>query len=210
MIAEDLGFRRDEVQFYGIESEDRARMEATDPEGNPVPVKMVIASYSITADREADAQRDVLRSPTCYTEQSVITLQGPRQGRQPRGVQGQEGLHALHLDQRDRPPDASGATLIRANRVSECFDRRWTADEVDAVTTDAAILAGFKAHDPGRATTTGTWAGRDRGVGRQRRRQPGAADLVNLTLYRSLKDPKDARWEQAYQNNLAGRDRRRT
>ena len=28
MIAEDLGFRRDQVRFYGMESEDRARMQA--------------------------------------------------------------------------------------------------------------------------------------------------------------------------------------
>ncbi len=30
MIAEDLGFRRSEVRFYGMESEDRARMQAED------------------------------------------------------------------------------------------------------------------------------------------------------------------------------------
>src|SRR4051812_12441389 len=46
MIAEDLGFRRQEVKFYAIESEDRARMQATDPTSDPpnqrVPVKLVI------------------------------------------------------------------------------------------------------------------------------------------------------------------------
>src|SRR5262249_5640523 len=43
MIAEDLGFRRQEVRFYAMESEDRARMQATDATGKRVPVKMVIA-----------------------------------------------------------------------------------------------------------------------------------------------------------------------
>src|SRR4051794_759368 len=53
MIAEDLGFRRSDVKFYAMESEDRARMQATDAKGNRVPVKMVIASYSITPERKA-------------------------------------------------------------------------------------------------------------------------------------------------------------
>ena len=51
-------------------------MQATDPRASRVPVKMVIASYSITAGARGERRRDVLRSRTCYTEQSVITLKG--------------------------------------------------------------------------------------------------------------------------------------
>src|SRR4051794_32673248 len=76
MVAEDLGFRRQEVKFYAIESEDRARMQATDPASDPpnqrVPVKMVIASYSITADRIAQGVK--FSDPFLYPEQSVVTL----------------------------------------------------------------------------------------------------------------------------------------
>jgi len=44
LIAEDLGFRRGEIRFLSIESEDRARMQATDSNGNRVGVDMVIAA----------------------------------------------------------------------------------------------------------------------------------------------------------------------
>jgi glutamate transport system substrate-binding protein len=75
MIAEDLGFRRQEVRFYAIQSEDRARMQATDPANQKrVPVKMVIASYSITAARTAMGVN--FAGPYLYTEQSVVTLEG--------------------------------------------------------------------------------------------------------------------------------------
>jgi glutamate transport system substrate-binding protein len=75
MIAEDLGFRRDDVRFYGLESEDRARMQATDPaDGKRVPVQLVIASYSITEERRKAGVH--FSEPYLYTEQSVITLTG--------------------------------------------------------------------------------------------------------------------------------------
>src|SRR4051794_25959646 len=78
MIAADLGFRRQEVRFYPIESEDRARMQASDPASNPpgqrVPVKLVIASYSITADRITQGVN--FAGPYLYTEQSVVTVEG--------------------------------------------------------------------------------------------------------------------------------------
>src|SRR3712207_7199129 len=60
---------RSDVRFYGMESEDRARMQGVDLKGNRVPVKMVIASYSITAEREA--RQDV----TLRSEEHTSELQ---------------------------------------------------------------------------------------------------------------------------------------
>ncbi|WP_432417579.1 transporter substrate-binding domain-containing protein [Actinoplanes solisilvae] len=67
MIAEDLGFRRSEVKFYSIESEDRPRMQATAPNGDRVPVKLVIASFSITESRIKAGVG--FSAPYLYTEQ---------------------------------------------------------------------------------------------------------------------------------------------
>lgn len=199
MIAEDLGFRRGEVKFYAMESEDRVRMQATDAKERRVPVKLVIASYSITAEREAETGV-TFSAPYLYTEQSVLTLKGHPK------VSALEDLEArkvctLSASTSQAAPKNAGAIVVRKNRVSECIDDL-LAHKVDAVSTDAAILAGFKARSPdlfehwdlGLATTEawGVNVGENQAL----------KTLVDLTLFRSLKDPADDRWEVAYERNL--------
>ena len=199
MIAEDLGFRREEVRFYGIESEDRARMEATDLAGKPVPVKMVIASYSITEDREREPNVMFTQS-YLHTEQSVITLKG-----HPKVASLEEfndkKVCTLSSSTSAQTADDSGALLTRRNRVSECFDLL-DNDQVDAITTDAAILAGFKAREPDKYDHWDLGLDKTEPWGVSVGANEALRDLVNITLYRSFKDPKDARWEQAYEKNI--------
>ena len=199
MIAEDLGFRHDDVRFYGIESEDRARMEATDPAGNPVPVKMVIASYSITEDREREPNVMFTQS-YLHTEQSVITLAG-----HPKVASLDEFNHkkvcTLSASTSAKAAVDSGAVLTGRNRVSECFellDHR----KVDAITTDAAILGGFKAANPAKYDHWDLGWDKTEAWGVSVGANAALRDLVNITLYRSFKDPKDARWEQAYAGTI--------
>jgi len=199
MIAEDLGFRRDEVRFYGMESEDRVRMQATDGKGDRVPVKMVIASYSITAAREATAGV-TFSAPYLFTEQSVMTLKDHKRVSALEDLAGQK-VCTLSTSTSEAAPQRAKAIVLRRNRVSECFaDLR--AKEVDAVTTDAAILAGYMTKYPGEFAhwdlgldTTEAWGVN---VGEN----VALKKLVDLTLYRSLKDPADDRWEVAYERNL--------
>src|SRR4051794_18092591 len=73
LVAAGLGFRRDEVRFLSIESEDRARMQATDAHGNRMGVDLVVASYSIPPERER-VPGVRFSEPYLYTEQSVVTL----------------------------------------------------------------------------------------------------------------------------------------
>jgi glutamate transport system substrate-binding protein len=200
MIAEDLGFRRDEVRFYGIESEDRARMEATDLEGNPVAVKMVIASYSITKERE-DEPNVMFSASYLHTEQSVITLHGHDKVASLEEFADKE-VCSLSSSTSATAAEKAGAQLVRRNRVSDCF-KLLDLGEVDAVTTDAAILGGYKTQpvddkydhwDLG-LDVTEAW-GVSVGANEALR------DLVDLTLYRSYADPKDSRWEEAYARNI--------
>jgi ABC-type amino acid transport substrate-binding protein len=198
MIAEDLGFRRDEVKFFAIESEDRARMQATGPSGR-VPVKMVIASYSITPARE-NATGVTFSAPYLFTEQSVMTLADHR------AVATLDDLAykkvcTLSTSTSVAAPENAHAVLSRKNRIIECFHELDTGN-VEAVTTDAAILAGYKAkfgdkykHWDLGLETTEAWGVN---VGENR----ALKTLVDLTLYHSLRDPKDHRWEDAYQRNL--------
>lgn len=202
MIAEDLGFTRDQVRFYGMESEDRARMQANDANGKRVPVKMVIASYSITADRKAAGVN--FSQEYLDTEQSVITLKV--QGKSHAPVSALQDLKdqrvcTLSTSTSESALDKAGAKIFRKNRVRECF-AMMDRGEVDAVSTDAAILAGWKAKFPDKYDH---W---DLGLDAVERwgvnvgNNPALKELVDVTLYRSYADPHDERWEKAYQNNL--------
>jgi glutamate transport system substrate-binding protein len=201
MIAEDLGFRRDEVKFYAIESEDRARMQATDAtaEQHRVPVKMVIASYSITADRERMAGV-TFSAPYLYTEQSVLTLKDHAPVAALEDLSGKR-VCTLSASTSEAAPDRAHAIVVRKNRVSECFTEL-DAHRVDAVTTDAAILAGYKARYPDRYAHWDLGLDATEAWGVNVGENAALKTLVDLTLYRSFKDPKDERWELAYQRNL--------
>jgi glutamate transport system substrate-binding protein len=69
IIATDLGFRRSEIRFLAIESEDRAKMQARDKDNGFVTVDLVIASYSITKERE-ELPLVSFSAPYLFTEQS--------------------------------------------------------------------------------------------------------------------------------------------
>ncbi|MBU2666566.1 transporter substrate-binding domain-containing protein [Actinoplanes bogorensis] len=200
MVAEDLGFRRDDVRFYGMESEDRARMQAVDLKGNRVPVKMVIASYSITADREA--RKDVTFSePYLFTEQSVLTLTGKHKPISTlRDLKG-ERVCSLSTATSASALERAGADVISRNRMRECIaDLR--AGTVKAVSTDAAILAGFKAQSPKEFDHWDLGLDETESYGVNVGENEALKKLVDLTLYRSYYDPADDRWEKAYQRNL--------
>ncbi|MEU4218649.1 transporter substrate-binding domain-containing protein [Actinoplanes sp. NPDC026623] len=199
MIAEDLGFRRDEVEFYGIESEDRARMEATDLKGKPVQVKMVIASFSITKDRE-DMPNVMFTQSYLHTEQSVITLKGHGKVASLEEFKGKT-VCTLSSSTSALAAAKSGARLTRRNRVSECFELL-DNEKVEAITTDAAILGGYKYRYPDKYDHWDLGLENTEAWGVSVGANEALRDLANLTLYRSFEDPKDARWEKAYVANI--------
>jgi glutamate transport system substrate-binding protein len=198
MIAEDLGFRRSEVRFYGMESEDRARMQAED-NGRRVPVQMVIASYSITPLREAMTGVN-FSAPYLFTEQSVMTLKDHGKVSALEDLRGGR-VCTLSTATSETAPQKAGAILSRRNRVSECFDDL-RAREVEAVTTDAAILAGYMAAYPGEFAHWDLGLDATEAWGVNVGENGALKTLVDLTLYRSLRDPRDDRWEVAYEKNL--------
>ncbi|BCY13812.1 transporter substrate-binding domain-containing protein [Actinoplanes sp. L3-i22] len=198
MIAEDLGFRRDQVRFYGMESEDRARMQATDPDGKRVPVKMVIASYSITPKRIAEGVH--FSQPYLYTEQSVMTLAGHKPVASLDDFAGQK-VCSLSTATSLTAPKEAGAIVVSKNRVRECFALLDDGD-VDAVSTDAAILAGWKAKFPKKYDHWDLGLDATEAWGVNVGDNPALQKLVDLTLYRSYADPRDDRWEKAYEANL--------
>ena len=199
MIAEDLGFRRGEVKFYAMESEDRVRMQATDTAQRRVPVKLVVASYSITEEREAKTGV-TFSAPYLYTEQSVLTLKGFQKVSALEDLNGIE-VCTLSASTSQTALKEAGAIVRRKNKMIECIDDL-RAGNVDAVSTDAAILAGFKAQSPGEFEHWDLGLDNTEAWGVNVGENEALKTLVDLTLYRSLKDPADDRWELAYERNL--------
>lgn len=199
MIAEDLGFRRDDVRFYGLESEDRARMQATDPaDGKRVPVQLVIASYSITEERRKAGVH--FSEPYLYTEQSVITLTGHPSVVALADLEGQR-VCTLSTSTSESALTEAKAIVTQKNRVKECFDAL-NAGQVEAISTDAAILAGWKHRFPDKYEHWDLGLESNERWGVNVGENPALEKLVNLTLYRSYTDPEDDRWEKAFEQNL--------
>ncbi|MEU4157191.1 transporter substrate-binding domain-containing protein [Actinoplanes sp. NPDC026670] len=199
MIAEDLGFRRDDVRFYGLESEDRARMQATDPaDGKRVPVQLVIASYSITEERKRAGVH--FSEPYLYTEQSVITLTGHPSVVALADLEGQR-VCTLSTSTSESALTKAMAIVTQKNRVKECFDAL-NAGQVEAISTDAAILAGWKHRFPDKYEHWDLGLESNERWGVNVGENPALEKLVNLTLYRSYTDPEDDRWEKAFEQNL--------
>lgn len=200
MIGEDLGFRRDEIKFFGMESEDRARMQAYDvvDRNKRVAVNLVIASYSITQRRIADGV--VFAGPYLYTEQSVLTLKGHAPVATFKDLTGKQ-VCSLSTSTSLGGLEQAQAKVRSKNLISECI-AELRQGNVEAVSTDAAILAGYKSKYPAEFEHWDLGYDATEKWGVNVGENQALKKLVNLTLYRSLKNPKDDRWEKAFQNNL--------
>ncbi len=199
MLAEDLGFRRGEVRFYATESEDRARMQAVDTDGKRVPVKLVVASFSITATREAEPEV-TFSEPYLYTEQSVMTKLGAPKVSTWRDLQNKT-VCSLSTSTSASALRAAGVYPVSRNRISECIDDL-RKGRVQAISTDAAILAGYKQRYPKEFAHWDLGLEDTEAWGVNVGENLALKKLVDLTLYRSVVDPKDDRWERAYAANL--------
>jgi glutamate transport system substrate-binding protein len=199
MVASDLGFRRSQVRFYPIEPEDRSKMQARDGD-HFVTVDLIVSTYSITKERE-ELPRVTFSAPYLLTEQSVVTLKGYPVVQSLEDLRG-KAVCTLGTSTSQTAVAKAGANVSGKNRLSECItgllDKRY-----EAVTTDAAMLAGFVAtdrqqrlqhHDIGLEAVE-AW-GINTGGNEDLR------TLVNLSLYRSLHNTNDPRWEDAFERNL--------
>ncbi|MFI7045602.1 transporter substrate-binding domain-containing protein [Streptosporangium sandarakinum] len=201
MIAADLGFSRDKVDFLAIETEDRARMQAQDVGGRFVMVDLVVATFSVTPERQQNPAVG-FSTPYLYTEQSVVTRSDyPGKVTSLGQLEGKKVCTLGTSTSEDELERATRATVTARNLISDCVEGL-KKEEFDAVTTDAALLAGFVAESGGRLRhhdialeKTEMWAVN---VGTN----AALRTLVNLSLYRSYADPQDQRWEQAYQRYI--------
>ncbi|MGH3663288.1 MAG: transporter substrate-binding domain-containing protein, partial [Micromonosporaceae bacterium] len=201
LIAADLGFRPTEVDFFPIETEKRHTMQARDGE-DFTSVDLVVASFSITPRRER-LDRVMFSAPYLRTTQSVVTSED------------HDKVSSLS-DLRDEPVCTLGtATSVRElreagldtevkyeNKISECVAGLLDG-EYDAVHTDAAILAGWVAAYPKQLKQNDIGSDAEEKYGVSVGDNKALRTLVNLALYRSLRDPEDDRWEDAFDTHLS-------
>ncbi|MFI7575501.1 transporter substrate-binding domain-containing protein [Micromonospora sp. NPDC049497] len=212
MIAEDLGFDAPEVTLLAIESEDRARRQARNTDGSYVTVDLVIASYSVTEQRRRDGV--VFSFPYLETEQSVVTLRSDTRPVASLRDLAQRKVCTLGTSTSEQRLREAGASPIGRNRISDCVQALYDG-VVDAVTTDAAILAGFVGpRPPGELPPAVTLQRRkdlqhwDIGAEAAERwgvntgPNPAMRDLVNLSLTESAFGPDGDRWKRAFDRYL--------
>lgn len=200
LVAGDLGFRPAEVRFLPLESEDRARMQARTESGKFVKVDLVVATFSITKEREDRAEVS-FSAPYLKTEQSVVTRRSHPSVQRLGDLDGQT-VCSVTTATSETPAARAGAKLVSKNKVSECIAGLLRGD-VEAVTTDAAILAGYVARYPDKLAHHDIGLADNEEWGINTGGDEALRTLVNLALYRSLTDPKDRRWETAFEKNLA-------
>ncbi|MFG1838363.1 transporter substrate-binding domain-containing protein [Micromonospora sp. NPDC049175] len=218
MIAGYLGFDHSQVRFLPIESEDRARRQARDNDGF-VTVDLVIASYSINEKRKEEGA--VFSAAYLHTEQSAITLKSfEGQVSSLEDLRGRTVCSLTTSTSIQRLGEA-GATPVGRNRISECVQELYDG-KVQAVTTDAAILAGFVTADqPGDdgqrfpVTLKNPKPLRHWDIGSSPQEKWGInvgpnealLDLVDLALSESALDEENSTWENAYNANLRWQQR---
>ncbi|MEO3807730.1 transporter substrate-binding domain-containing protein [Sphaerisporangium sp. B11E5] len=200
MIAADLGFLHDQVEFVAIETEDRARRQARRSDGTFVTVDLVIATYSITPEREKQPGVS-FSAPYLRTEQTIMTRKGEYLDAQSVADFQDKVVCTTATSTNESVAAKAGVLLTSRNSARNCVDGLRDGT-FEAVASDAAILAGFvhkeselfELHDIGLAE--------DELYGVNTGENSALTALVNLSLYESLHDPNDRTWEEAFETHL--------
>jgi glutamate transport system substrate-binding protein len=198
MIAADLGFGRGSVRLLPIQSKDRARMQALDG-SRFVTVDLVVASYSITAQRAA-LPGVTFSAPYLRTAQSVVTRRDHPSVQSLNDLNGEIVCAPTTTTSADSAQRA-GLQLVTKNELTGCVDGLLNG-QFSAISTDAAILAGVVHGHPRELKMHALGLDADEQWGINSGNNPALNKLVNLSLYHSRYDPQDHRWEDAFERNL--------
>jgi glutamate transport system substrate-binding protein len=190
IIADRLGIEEENITWVEAVSESREQLL----EGGSF--DLVVASYSITDDRRelvgqagpyfTTGQQLLIR----VEDEDVITGPDDLAGREVCSVKGSTSL--------DRVVTEYAADPVGFTTYSECVDQL-REDEVDAVTTDGAILLGYAAQRPNLFRVVGEPFSEERyGIGYPKDAD-GMCEFLNEVLERSF---EDGSWAEAFDTTL--------
>lgn len=197
LIAEDLGFQRKQVKFLTVVTENRRRMRG----GDGIPVDLVVASYSITPERER-LPEVMFSVPYLSTELAVVTREHHPQVDSLGQLKGKR-VCTLESGTAVGWAEKSGLidNLTKRGIITSCIEDLRTGT-YDAVVSDATILAGWVARYGDELRHHDIATDEEQNYGVNVGNNESLRELVNLALYCSLHDPEDSRWEDAYRRHL--------
>jgi glutamate transport system substrate-binding protein len=194
IIADRLGIEEENITWVEAVSESREQLLESGS------FDLVVASYSITDERRelvgqagpyfTTGQQLLIRSE----DETAITGPDDLAGRQVCSVKGSTSL--------DRVATDYSADPVGFTTYSECVDRL-REDEVDAVTTDGAILLGYAAQRPNLFRVVGEPFSEERyGIGYPKDAE-GMCEFLTEVLERSF---DDGSWAEAFDSTLGMAD----
>ncbi|WP_197320809.1 glutamate ABC transporter substrate-binding protein [Saccharomonospora sp. NB11] len=191
-VAAELGVAEDAITWRETVAAEREEALATGA------VDLVVAAYSITDERSA---RVTFAGPYFETGQDLLIRRTSTDITGPESLTGRTvcastgSTSARHVE--DRFGDS--VRLEEYPRVSECVTAL-LADQVDAVTTDAAILAGYVARNPELVRLVGEqWSTERYGIGLPKGDHAGRA-AVNAAIRKMI---DSGSWRASLERHLA-------
>lgn len=189
-IAAKLNIDEDKIEWVETVSDKR---EAFLQDGT---VDLVIASYSITDDRQ---QLVGQAGPYYVTGQQLLVREADKEDiTGPDDLDGKEVCSVEGSTSLDRVEEEYGAKPVPFATYSECVDNLLN-ETVDAITTDGAILAGYAVEDPDNLEVVGdAFSEENYGVGYAKDAE-GMCDFLKASIESSFEDGK---WEEFFEANL--------
>ena len=189
-VAERLGLSEDDIEWVETISDNREKFLDNGT------VDLVLASYSITEERQAIVGQ---AGPYYVTGQQLLvreadkdTITGPDDLKSVK-VCSVEGSTSLQ-----RVEDEYGAKPVPFGTYSECVTQLEN-ETVDAVTTDGAILLGYAAEKPDELEVVGPVFSEERyGIGYKK----GAADMCEFLTDSIDAMVEDGAWAEAFDSTL--------
>lgn len=191
-VAADLGVPASAITFVEAQSSDReAMLERGD-------VDLIVATYSMTPER---AQRVDFAGPYFVAGQSLLVRRQNSDIAGPQSLDHHDwrlcGVRGSTGAARIRDDFAGQVSLIEFGTYSLCVDALHRG-EVDAVTSDDVILAGYAAQEPARLKVVGApFSVEEYGIGL--RKGDRRVDKVNQSLRKMI---ESGSWRQFAERNL--------
>lgn len=142
-VADKLGFAAEDVEVTGIASTEREEKLDRDMADG---VDMVVATYSITPARKTEV---TFGGPYYVAKQDVLVRDGDTDIEEVRDLEGHTVCHEKDSNSAARISEGLGIDVEQREKpsYSACIEALENG-EVDAVSTDNLILAGFLAEKP--------------------------------------------------------------
>jgi len=192
LVAAKLGFEEDQIEYKTVQSAGR---EAAITNGT---VDYYVGTYTINDKRKQQisfagpyfvAGQDLL----VRKDDDTITSKDTLKGKKVCSVTGSTPIQRVREEQL-----TEAGNIVEFQGYSQCVDKLLT-EEVDAVTTDDAILKGFAAQDPDALKVVGkTFSEEPYGIGLPKEDKP-LRDKVNDILQSAI---DDGTWQDIYDSTL--------